>query len=79
MPDGEFLRPRLHLASIAPFASPRPATPDQAARLLTRLDPETRREFGLEDDDARSFEAPPRTDGPPTIDLVAEVVAISAR
>ena len=78
MPDGEFLRPRLHLASITPSAPPRPATHDEAARLLTRLDPETRREFGLEDDEPRSYEAP-RAEGPPTIDLVAEVVAISPR
>ena len=79
MPDGKLFRPRLHLASITPGASPRRASPDEAARLLSGLDPETRREFGLEDDDARSFEARRRADGPPTIDLVAELVAISAR
>jgi hypothetical protein len=79
MPDGESFRPRLHLALVGPGETPPPASADDATRLLRRLDPQTRREFGLEDDEPRSFEASPRADEPPTIDLVAEVVAISAR
>jgi hypothetical protein len=80
MPDGDpFARPALRLAFPADGAiAPIPIGETRALRALRLLDDDVLREYGLESDAGWGLERLAERSAGPTLDLVGEVIEISA-